>query len=227
MVAGGLGLSTPAGPYFQGLLPHGFDLAVAGLLWIWFINLFNFMDGIDGIAGGETAAIAVGVGSVAALGGSAVDTVLGAATVAGAAVGFLWWNRHPARIFLGDVGSAPLGFLLGWMLLDLAARGLWAPALILPLYYLADATVTIVRRALRGERVWHPHRQHYYQQAVRRGLSHTAVVGAVVLADAALIGLALAAAAGWPWPALGGACVVVLVLLRHLGNRRPDGGTAQ
>src|SRR3546814_11753862 len=71
------------------------------------------------------------------------------ASIAAAAAGVLWWNWHPAKVFLGDVGSVPLGFLLGWLLLGLAAAGHWAPALILPLYYLADATITLACRALR------------------------------------------------------------------------------
>ena len=97
--------------------------------------------------------------------------------------GFLVWNWAPARIFLGDVGSVPLGYLLGFLLLATASRGHWKIALILPLYFLADATITLLRRLLRGERVWLPHREHFYQQAVRRGLGHAAVVRRVIAAD--------------------------------------------
>ncbi|HEX9536056.1 MAG TPA: glycosyltransferase family 4 protein, partial [Stellaceae bacterium] len=141
-------------------------LTAIGLLWIWWINLFNFMDGIDGLAGSEVAAIGAGLllfGSV----GAAFDPALQAlaAAVIGAAIGFLVWNWSPARIFLGDVGSVPLGYVLGFLLLDLAVRGHWAIALILPLYFLADATITLARRLLRGERVWQAHREHFYQQA--------------------------------------------------------------
>ena len=106
-----------------------------------------------------------------------------AAAVIGAAIGFLVWNWSPARIFLGDVGSVPLGYVLGFLLLDLAVRGCWKIALILPLYFLADATITLARRLLRGERVWQAHREHFYQQAVRRGLGHAAVVKRVIAAD--------------------------------------------
>jgi len=97
-----------------------------GLLWVWWINLFNFMDGIDGLAGSEAAAIGVGMLLFATVGvGADGESALLAATMIGAAIGFLVWNWSPARIFLGDVGSAPLGCLLGLLLLDLAGGGLW------------------------------------------------------------------------------------------------------
>src|SRR5690349_10795834 len=167
-----------------GLLPGPGDLlylAAIGLLWIWWINLFNFMDGIDGLAGSEAAAIGAGLllfGSV----GAGADPALQAfvAAVTGAAIGFLVWNWSPARVFLGDVGSVPLGYVLGFLLLGWAVRGYWKIALILPLYFLADATITLARRLLRGERIWQAHREHFYQQAARRGLSHAAVVKRVI-----------------------------------------------
>ncbi|MFQ5618307.1 MAG: glycosyltransferase family 4 protein [Rhodospirillales bacterium] len=204
------------GPYFAGLLPPALDVLAAGLLWLWFVNLFNFMDGIDGIAGTETACVGAGVALAAALSGLDGAPAFYGLTAAAAALGFLWWNWQPARIFLGDVGSVPLGFLLGWLLLGLAARGAWAAALILPLYYLTDATVTLVRRALRGEPVWRAHREHYYQRAVQRGLSHGAVVRAVLAANVALAALAAVAALGWAWQAVAVACAVVGALLYYL-----------
>lgn len=134
------------------------------------------------------------------------------ATLAAAAVGFLVWNWPPSRIFLGDVGSVPIGFLLGFLLLALAARGYGAAALILPAYYLADATLTILRRLLRGEKIWRPHSQHFYQQAVRGGLSHAQVSLAVLAANLVLIALAVLSLTA-PLPALIGAAVVVAGLL--------------
>ncbi len=132
----------------------GLDVAAAALLWLWFVNLFNFMDGIDGLAGSEAAAIGTGLVVFAGV-GSGLDPGLAAlsGTAAAAALGFLVWNWAPARIFLGDVGSVPCGYLLGFLLLDVAARGHWKIALILPLYFLADATLTLLRRLARGELV--------------------------------------------------------------------------
>jgi UDP-N-acetylmuramyl pentapeptide phosphotransferase/UDP-N-acetylglucosamine-1-phosphate transferase len=206
------------GLYFAGLLPGPLDTLAAGVLWVWYVNLFNFMDGIDGISGVEAATTGAGVALVATLAGLGPTLPAFGLIVAAAALGFLWWNWQPARIFLGDVGSVPLGFLLGWLLLALAARGEWAPALILPLYYLADATLTLVRRALRGEKVWRPHRQHFYQRAVQRGASHARVSLAILVADLGLVGLAAAATLGWGGPALAGAALLVAALLLFLRN---------
>lgn len=194
-------------------------LGAIGVLWLWWINLFNFMDGIDGIAGTEAAAIGVGLllfGSA----GAGADPALGilAAALAGAAFGFLLWNWSPARIFLGDVGSAPLGYLLGFLLLDRAIRGFWKLALILPLYFLADATITLARRLFRGERIWEAHRQHFYQQAVRAGLGHAAIVERVIAADLVLIGCGWAAENGWGTISLMVSATTVAALLAALSR---------
>jgi UDP-N-acetylmuramyl pentapeptide phosphotransferase/UDP-N-acetylglucosamine-1-phosphate transferase len=223
-VALGIAAAMPQGAVFQGWLPAVLDMAAAALLWVWFVNLYNFMDGIDGIAGSETAAIGIGLALFGVTGVwddpaiAASIVAVPAAAIAAAAIGFLVWNWAPARIFLGDVGSVPLGYLLGYLLLAAAARGHWKIALILPLYFLADATITLLRRLLRGERVWLPHREHFYQQAVRRGLGHAAVVRRVIAADMILIG------AGWVAETVSGilglaaAGATVLVLLASLAG---------
>ena len=217
-----LGLAFLDGPVFQGLLPLWLDRTLAALLWVWFVNLYNFMDGIDGITGLETVALGLGIALAAWRAGATGD---GAATVAlcaaAAALGFLRWNWHPAQIFLGDVGSVPLGYLLGWLLLLLAGKGLWAPALILPLYYLADATLTLAFRIRRGERIWQAHRQHFYQHASADG-DHAAVAAMIFLGDLVLIALALLAVA-WPVGALALACLAVAGLLWLLQQRARHG----
>lgn len=196
-----------------------FYLAAISFVWIWLINLFNFMDGIDGLAGSEAAAIGAGLLLFASI-GAGVDPALRAlaAAVTGAAIGFLVWNWSPARIFLGDVGSVPLGYLLGFLLLGLAVRGNWRIALILPLYFIADSTITLARRMLRGERVWEAHREHFYQRAVRHGLGHRAVVQRVIAADIVLIGCGWAAENGWSATALAASAVTVAILLTALAR---------
>jgi UDP-N-acetylmuramyl pentapeptide phosphotransferase/UDP-N-acetylglucosamine-1-phosphate transferase len=200
--------------------PITYDLFV-GFVWLWWINAYNFMDGIDGIAGSKAAAVSVGLVLVSAV-GSAVDPsiVLLAAAIFGASLGFLRWNWSPARIFLGDVGSVPLGYLTGFLLIGIAEAGRWKVALILPSYFLADATITLGRRLLRGEKVWQAHREHFYQQAVRHGLGHAAVVERVIIADLGLIACAWAAENGAGAFALLAAVTVVAVLLAELARRR-------
>ena len=227
-VAVGLGLLAAmpeGGPLFRGWLPPGLDAVAAALLWVWFINLFNFMDGIDGLAGSEAAAIGIGLVLFASFGvGRDPGLAALAATAGAAALGFLVWNWAPARIFLGDVGSVPLGYLIGFLLLAVTAEGGWKIALILPLYFLADSTITLLRRLFRGERVWLPHHQHFYQRAVQRGLGHAEIVYRVIAADVVLVGCGWASENGWGIPALGAAAVVVAVLLLSLAGgwrRRP------
>jgi UDP-N-acetylmuramyl pentapeptide phosphotransferase/UDP-N-acetylglucosamine-1-phosphate transferase len=216
-VAAGLALLGPA-LVFQGLLPPLLDRVAAALLWTWFVNLYNFMDGIDGIAGVETAALGLGIALVLLLADDSDDgSALLALSAAAGALGFLRWNWQPARIFLGDVGSVPLGYLLGALLLVLAGRGLWVPALILPLYYLADAGLTIAWRLMRGERFWRPHRQHFYQRALA-GADHAAVALAVAAGDLLLVASAMLALRR-PMPALAGAVLVVAGLLAWMQRR--------
>src|SRR5436190_13936029 len=141
------------------IVPLAAERLVLGLAWLWFINLFNFMDGIDGLAGSETIAVALGYLLLLTSAGQQSPLWHLALIVAAAAAGYLFWNWHPAKVFMGDAGSIPLGFLLGWLMLDLALRGYWAAALILPLYFAADATFTLIKRGLRGEKPWQAHRE--------------------------------------------------------------------
>ncbi len=215
-VAAGLAGMSEAGLVAQGLLPPPADRLVAGLFWIWYINLFNFMDGIDGISGTEAASLGLGLALVAVVAGMPTAPMALALLLVAAALGFLAWNWPPAHVFLGDVGSIPLGYLLGWLLVAAAAEGQWAAALILPSYYLADATVTLARRAAYGAKVWQAHREHFYQRAVQGGLSHRAVVLWMLACNMALIAFALWAAAGQPWPAVAGAALAVGALMAKL-----------
>lgn len=207
---------------FQGWLPLGLDRVATGLLWLWFVNLYNFMDGIDGITGVESLSIGLGLALItgSANGFTVAGTPIGplGLAIAAASVGFLAWNWHPARIFLGDVGSVPLGFLIGWLLIAAAMKGAWAAALILPAYYLADATITLVRRASRIEPVWRAHREHFYQQAVAAGRSHGEVAAMVGVLDSGLI--ILAALTPWlPLFALAAAAFATGTLLLIFARR--------
>lgn len=196
----------------QGVAPQWLDHVLTGLAWLWFINLYNFMDGIDGITGVETASIGGGVMMLALIGLVPTGFVVPGVALSAAAFGFLVWNWHPARLFMGDVGSVPLGYLIGFLLVVLACNGHLATALILPLYYLVDATITLLRRLIQGEKPWTPHRSHLYQLAVRGGLSHGRASGAIAVTNLGLIGCAIGASSGFPVAGAVGATVLVLVL---------------
>lgn len=200
-------------------LPLWLERLICFLAWLWFTNLFNFMDGINGIAGLETASIGIGAALVQAMVGPVHLAGL-ALILTGGGLGFLPWNWNRAKVFLGDVGSVPLGYLLGWLLLGLATTGQWAIALILPMFYWMDATVTLVRRLLRGEKVWQAHRSHFYQRGADRLGSHVAVTWRIMLLNAALIALAVVAASGWPWNGLAviGATIAAALLCRHFAS---------
>jgi UDP-N-acetylmuramyl pentapeptide phosphotransferase/UDP-N-acetylglucosamine-1-phosphate transferase len=149
------------------------------------------MDGLDWMTVAEivpiTAALAV-IGGLGVLPPQATAVTL---SLCGAMIGFAYFNRPVAKLFLGDVGSLPIGLLVGWLLLLLAARGHLAAAIVLPLYYLADATVTLLRRLARGEPVWQAHRTHFYQLATDRGFAVTEVVARVFVLNVILATLAL------------------------------------
>jgi UDP-N-acetylmuramyl pentapeptide phosphotransferase/UDP-N-acetylglucosamine-1-phosphate transferase len=198
-------------------LPLMLDRLVLGIAWLWFINLFNFMDGIDGLAGSETIAIALGY--IALLTFAGLDGPLWwlALIIAAAAVGYLFWNWHPAKVFMGDAGSIPLGFLLGWLMIDLAFKGHWPAAVILPLYFAADATFTLLKRGLRGETPWKAHREHFYQRAVLGGATPSGVVRRVSAANVVLLSLAVLSMTR-PALALAAAGLAVAGLLIHLEN---------
>src|SRR5439155_25175029 len=125
------------------------------------------------------------------LGEVPATTMLAAAALFGAMLGFTPFNRPVAKIFLGDVGSLPIGLLAGWCLLQLAWHQQFAAALLLPLYYLADATITLVRRIARREPFWAAHRTHFYQRATVNGFSVWRVVGEVFALNIVLALLAI------------------------------------
>jgi UDP-N-acetylmuramyl pentapeptide phosphotransferase/UDP-N-acetylglucosamine-1-phosphate transferase len=163
-------------------------LLVGGL---WFVNLVNFMDGLDWMTVVETVPITATLAVMGALGVLPATGTIVALALCGATIGFAYFNRPVARLFLGDVGSLPIGLMVGWLLLLLAAGGHLAAAIVLPLYYLADATVTLLNRLARGEPIWQAHRSHFYQLATDSGFSVSEVVAYVFVLNVVLAMLAV------------------------------------
>lgn len=195
-IAIGLYFLPPPHIFPAGIIPPALETILIGMGWLWFINLYNFMDGIDGITGTETACIGIAVALLSLATIIPLSLTYYSLIIAASALGFLLLNWHPAKIFMGDVGSVSLGYITFWLLLQLAAEGFLVAALIIPAYYIADSTVTLVKRALQGKRFWEGHSEHFYQQAVRSGYSHTHIVYMVIAINSMLAALALLSTLG-------------------------------
>jgi UDP-N-acetylmuramyl pentapeptide phosphotransferase/UDP-N-acetylglucosamine-1-phosphate transferase len=165
----------------------------AGLLLggVWFVNLTNFMDGIDLMTVAETVPIAGAIILLGFLGVVPTSPLTVALALLGAMIGFAPFNKPIARLFLGDVGSLPIGLLLAWLLFHVAASGHLAAAILLPLYYLGDTALTLLRRALAREPIWQAHRSHFYQRATDGDFSVDAIVLRVFLVNLGLGALAI------------------------------------
>jgi UDP-N-acetylmuramyl pentapeptide phosphotransferase/UDP-N-acetylglucosamine-1-phosphate transferase len=172
------------------LLPWWLERILLTLAGVWFVNLTNFMDGLDWMTVAEFVPLTAGLVLLGALGALPSYAVVCALALLGALIGFAPFNRPVARLFLGDVGSLPLGLVAGWLLALVANKGHLAAALLLPLYYLMDATITLCRRLARGERVWQAHRTHFYQRATDNGFTVPQIVTQVFVLNIALVGLA-------------------------------------
>ena len=209
------------------LLPQApFWIERAGLFLggVWFVNLVNFMDGVDWMTVAEVVPVTGAMIVLGLAGTIAPVPAVVAAALLGAMLGFAPFNRPVARLFLGDVGSLPIGIVLGWLLLELAGRGHRTAAFILPLYYLADATITLARRLARGEPFWQAHRTHFYQRATDNGFTVAEIVVRVFLVNLALAVLALIAVAApgiaVPLMSLAAAIAVVALLLMSFARAR-------
>lgn len=208
-----------------------FGLHVRDPLWVfpfvlgiaWFANLYNFMDGADGLAGGM-AVFGFSVYGAAAWSGGDGTLALTCFCVSAAAAGFLCFNFPPARVFMGDAGSVPLGFmagaigLLGWVR---ELWQLWFPILVFA-PFVADASLTLARRIFRGENVWLAHREHYYQRLIRMGWGHrrTALSEYALMSVCAVLALILLRAPEYVRIAGLFAATVVLLGLAAMLDRR-------
>ncbi|MCG2630414.1 glycosyltransferase family 4 protein [Bradyrhizobium sp. WYCCWR 13023] len=172
-------------------LPLTIERGLILLAGVWFVNLVNFMDGLDLMTVAEVVPVTAVLLLLGLLGDLSWPAVLVATALCGAILGFAPFNKPVAKVFLGDVGSLPIGLLLGWCLLELAWHGQPAAALLLPAYYLADSSITLFRRIARREQFWSAHRSHFYQRATDNGFSVPRVVGEVFVLNLVLAALAL------------------------------------
>jgi UDP-N-acetylmuramyl pentapeptide phosphotransferase/UDP-N-acetylglucosamine-1-phosphate transferase len=190
---------------------------------VWLVNLTNFMDGIDWMTVVEVVPVTAALAIFGLMGALPPDATVAALALCGAIIGFAPFNRPVAQLFLGDVGSLPIGLLLGWLLVLLAGRGHLVAALLLPLYYLIDATITVLRRLIRGEPITQAHRSHFYQRALDHSFSVIQIVRRVFIVNVLLGALAAATiangSAGTQVIALSLAGIMVCALLLNLDGR--------
>lgn len=204
------------------LLTERLLIAIAAL---WFVNLVNFMDGLDWLTVAEVVpvtAVLVMIGGIQAA--LPWETTLVAAALCGGILGFAPFNKPVARLFLGDAGSLPVGLLLGWCLLRLAASGHLAAAILLPMYYLGDGTITLARRTIARKPIWQSHREHFYQRATDNGFTPRQIASEVFLLNVFLGVLALISIAygrlAINVAAFAVGAVAVAFLLRRFNHRR-------
>lgn len=171
-------------------VPWWLDRAIMVVGTVWLVNVVNFMDGIDWMTVAELVPVTASLTVFGLIGALPASATIVAVALCGAVVGFAPLNKPIARLFLGDVGSLPIGLLLGWMLILLAGRGHLAAAILLPLYYLADTTTTLLHRLAKGEQITQAHRSHFYQQALDSGFSVHQIVGRVFFLNVVLASLA-------------------------------------
>lgn len=218
--------SLPDGLRVAPLLPWWVERALLVFGGLWFVNLVNFMDGLDWMTVAEVVPVSAAVAAIGLQDMLPPWAIVVSFALCGAMIGFAFFNRPVARLFLGDVGSLPIGLMLGWLLVLVAGNGAPVAAILLPLYYLADATITLLRRVLNGEKVWQAHRSHFYQRATDHGLTVIQIVRRVFVVNLLLAALALATvlrpSREFDIGALiAGAVLVAWLLLSFVRSRRP------
>ncbi|MFK4658798.1 UDP-N-acetylmuramyl pentapeptide phosphotransferase/UDP-N-acetylglucosamine-1-phosphate transferase [Bradyrhizobium japonicum] len=203
-------------------LPLPLERGLILLAGVWFVNLVNFMDGLDLMTVAEVVPVTAALLLLGLLGDLSWPAALIATALCGAMLGFAPFNRPVAKVFLGDVGSLPIGLLLGWCLLELAWQGQPAAALLLPAYYLVDSTITLFRRIARREQFWSAHRSHFYQRATDNGFTVRRVIGDVFALNLLLAVLAVvtvrASSTSVTWLALGAGAIAIGFVLRRFSR---------
>ncbi|WP_341749370.1 UDP-phosphate alpha-N-acetylglucosaminyltransferase [Candidatus Tisiphia endosymbiont of Sialis lutaria] len=182
---------------FHHELPLYIDFVLSIIYLTTFLNIYNFLDGIDGISGAESIHLSITILILCYL---KYDTIINTnfiiilnIIILGCSIGFLIFNWHPAKIFIGDVGSISLGFLLGLCLLLISASSidLFIASSIASLYYMTDGGLTILIRLLNKEKIWQPHLKHFFQKAVKNGKSHREVVCKIIICNILLMVLSI------------------------------------
>tara|TARA_B100000963_G_scaffold361161_1_gene395185 strand:+ start:25 stop:612 length:588 start_codon:yes stop_codon:yes gene_type:complete len=162
------------------------------IAWVWIINMFNFMDGMDGITAVQVSSLAILTNSLAILGLIEIHFLYFSLILLTVLFAFYSVNKPPAKIFLGDVGSIPIGFLLGFVIIyNVIKANLIIPFLIIMMYYLLDSIITIFIRFLKNENIFKAHSSHFYQKTIRKGYDHEYVLRRIIYLNIVLLFLAI------------------------------------
>lgn len=183
---------------FFGTFPLEIDRFIAMIMLVYFFNIFNFMDGLDGMASSNTIFIALALSLCYYFIPIQSNIPQIMMMLIAATLGFAVFNWHPAKIFLGDVGSIFLGYVIGYHLWLFSLDYNLATVLMIPMYFLLDSGITIIRRIIRREKIWTPHSKHFCQIAVRAGLKHSQVVVRIIILNLMLLPLILLSLNSFP-----------------------------
>jgi UDP-N-acetylmuramyl pentapeptide phosphotransferase/UDP-N-acetylglucosamine-1-phosphate transferase len=211
------------GILFSSALPTIVERGIFIICLVSFLNIYNFLDGIDGITASESIHLSITILILCWLSNdiiAQIDLIIAVATlVLACSVAFMYHNWHPAKIFLGDVGSITLGLLLGLCLMLIASSSLklLIACIIACLYYIADGGITILIRLLRREKIWLPHLNHFFQKAVRLGMSHKEITLKIALCNFSLMLLSISALY-FPIVAIILAILVIAITLIHFSS---------
>lgn len=207
----------------HGILPIFVDAIFAIIGLVAFLNIYNFLDGIDGITAIETIHLSTTILLLCYLQYDliiSVNLIITVITILLAcSISFLIFNWHPAQIFIGDIGTISIGFLIGICLLLISASSsnLFVASVIASLYYLADGILTILIRFINGEKIWKPHLKHFFQIAIKNGMMNSQVIWRIIICNFCLMIFSILAL-HYPVQASICACAVVSLTLRSFKN---------
>lgn len=208
---------------FHSEIPYILDITFSVIGLVGFLNIYNFLDGIDGITASESIHLSIVLLILCYLRYEHIHqanlVIIIATLILGSSIGFIKYNWHPAKIFLGDIGSISIGFLIGLCLIIVASGGfrLFLATNIAALYYIADGLLTILIRLMNREKIWLPHLKHFFQQAVKNGMTHDVVTKKIMLCNLFLMTLSISALY---YPIISSiiAILIVTLLLIHFSN---------
>ena len=190
-------------------------------IWVWIINMFNFMDGMDGITVVQLSSFSVITNILAILGLIEINFLFFSLIILAASMAFYGVNRPPAKIFLGDVGSIPIGFLVGFVIVyNLQKSELIVPFLIIIMYYLLDSSITLFLRMLNRENIFQAHSNHFYQKLIRKGYSHQFVLNKIIILNFTLLLLSITSIY-WPLISLLISFLITIFFLYFCESRNP------